>query len=152
MRCDTLAHQLLAAEWAQKQEELILRNGAPLSPAQAEDAREAGVREPERVRVLLVDEIPAPPDSLRRFASDEMVFFPQAPSGLTLNYGVFIRRDCWDDRHLLAHELAHTSQYERLGGIVPFLRDYLSECATYGYHNAPLEQEAEEIATQICAG
>jgi hypothetical protein len=39
----------------------------------------------------------------------------------------------------------HTAQYERLGGIEPFLRQYLRECLTIGYPEAPLEQEA--IAT-----
>ena len=156
MHCPTLADQSeailpLAAEWAKHHEAQILRQGVALSPAEMRDARAAGIREPYRVRTLLVDEIPVPPESLLKFSSDDMALFPQAPSGLTLNYGVFIRRDCHGNRRLLAHELVHTAQYERLGGIVPFLRDYLFECATFGYHNAPLEQEAEEIAKQICA-
>jgi hypothetical protein len=154
VRSEILADQFeailpLAAEWAQKQEQLILREGAPLSPKEIADARAVGVREPERVRVLLVDEIPAPPDALLKAATAE--FFPEAPSGLTLDHGIFIRRDCRTDRHLVVHELVHTSQYERLGGIAPFLRDYLTECASFGYRNAPLEREAEEIAAQICA-
>lgn len=156
VRCETLSDPFeallpMAAGWARRQEEIILRDGAPLSRQQVADARAAGVNSPEQVRVLLVDEIPAPPDELLQAASEEMRLFPHAPSGLTLHYGIFIRRDCRNNRHLLAHELVHTSQYERRGGITTFLRDYLHECATFGYYNAPLEREAEETAAQICA-
>jgi hypothetical protein len=101
------------------------------------------------VRILLVDQVPLPPAALLQAASDEAALLPETPSGLTVQYGIFIRRDRQSDRHLLAHELAHTAQYERLGGIVPFLRDYLTECVTFGYSNAPLEQEAEESAGRI---
>ena len=48
------------------------------------------------------------------------------------------------------HELAHTAQYERLGGILPFLREYLFECLTSGYSEAPMEQEANEVAARVC--
>jgi hypothetical protein len=140
----------LAAKWAQEQEQRILREGQPLSPDQLADARAAGVREPERVRVLPVEEIPAPPHPILKAASEQIELLPTAPSGLTLHYGIFLRNDRREDRHLVVHELVHISQYERLGGIVPFLRDYLTECATFGYREAPLEQEAEEVAAQIC--
>jgi len=82
--------------------------------------------------------------------SAQIEFLPAAPSGLTLQYGIFLRADCPQDRHLVVHELVHTSQYERLGGVIPFLRDYITECATLGYRRSPLEQEAEEVAAQIC--
>ena len=49
----------------------------------------------------------------------------------------------------IAHELAHTEQYERLGGIEPFLRQYLSECLTIGYPAAPMEQEAIAAARRL---
>lgn len=155
MECETLVDQFesvlpLAAEWAGEQEQQILREGKPLSPDQLADARAAGVAEPQRVRLLPVQKIPAPPDALTVAASREVASLPTTPSGLTLGYGVFIRRGCEQDRRLIAHELAHVSQYERLGGIVPFLRDYLSQCAMFGYRQAPLEQEAEEIAAQVC--
>jgi hypothetical protein len=140
-----------AAEWAREQEQRILREGQPLSTDQVADARAAGVREPERVRVLPVEEIPAPPHPILKAMAAQVEFLPAAPSGLTFQYGIFVRADRGQDRYLVAHELVHTSQYERLGGIVPFLRDYIKECATLGYRESSLEREANEIATQICA-
>ena len=41
---------------------------------------------------------------------------------------------------MVVHELGHTAQYERLGGFEPFLRQYLSQCLTIGYPEAPMEQ------------
>jgi hypothetical protein len=66
--------------------------------------------------------------------------------GLTARYGIFIREAYWGDRRLIAHELAHTAQYERLGGITPFLRAYLTECLTSGYPRSALELEAVAAA------
>ena len=156
MQCETLLSPFeavlpLAAEWAREQEQRILREGQPLSAEQIADARAVGVREPERVRVLRVEEIPAPPHPILKALSAQIEFLPARPSGLTFQYGIFLRTDCPQDRHLVVHELVHTSQYERLGGIVSFLRDYIKECVTLGYRESSLEREANEIATQICA-
>ena len=51
---------------------------------------------------------------------------------------------------LIVHELVHTSQYEKLGGFLPFLRKYLMECINIGYPEAPMEQEAIRMAEKIC--
>src|SRR5438270_12413357 len=52
----------LACQWAKRQEAYILEQGVPLNPKQTADARRAGVTQPERVRVLVVDRIPLPDD------------------------------------------------------------------------------------------
>ena len=70
---------------------------------------------------------------------------PAQPRGLTLSYGIFVRSDHWRDRTLILHELAHIAQYERLGGIEPFLRQYLLVCATVGYSNSGMEDEARPM-------
>jgi len=43
-----------------------------------------------------------------------------------------------------------TSQYEKLGGFLPFLRKYLLQLINMGYPEAPLEQEAIKLAEKIC--
>lgn len=140
----------LAVEWASEQEQRILLEGRPLSESELADAKVAGVRHPEWVRVLSVEAIPSPSHPILKTASEQIELLPSAPSGLTVQYGIFVRRCRQQDRSLVVHELAHTAQYERLGGIVPFLRRYLLECATLGYGQAPLEQEASAIAQRIC--
>lgn len=140
----------LAAEWAVEQEQWILREGVPLLEDEIVDAKGVGVREPERVRLLQVPLIPTPAHPKLRAAAAAIDFLTPATRGLTLQYGIFVRSDCWRDRFLIAHELVHTAQYERLGGIVPFLRKYLFECVTIGYPQAPMEQEAIRVAAQAC--
>jgi hypothetical protein len=135
----------LAARWAERLEDRILREGQPLLEQEIADAKILGVRHPGRVRLLCLASVPVPEDPLLRAAAAAVQFLTPATRGLALRYGLFVRSDCWRDRRLIAHELVHTAQYERLGGIEPFLRQYLFECLTIGYPAAPLEQEA--IAT-----
>jgi len=136
----------LAAEWASQQEERILEEGVPLDQAELEDARAVGVLQVERVRLLQVEAVPVPTHPLLQAAYASVNLFTGAPRGLALRYGIFVRDDCRDDRHLLLHELAHTAQYEKLGGIVAFLRKYLFECATVGYRRSSMEAEATAAA------
>lgn len=141
----------LAAQWAADEEQRVLREGVPLNEQEMSDARKLGVREPKRVRLLRVDSVPFPAQPQLRAAAETVHFLTPETRGLTLQYGIFVRWDCWRDRALIAHELFHTVQYEQLGGILPFLQKYLIECLTIGYANAPMELEAVAAAGRICA-
>ncbi len=132
----------LAAAWVEKQEARIVAYGVALTAEQISDARKVGVNNPERVRLLSVASITAPEHPMLRAAAEATQLIGPGTAGLTLRYGIFIRQDCWGDRHLVAHELVHTGQYERFGSIAEFLRHYLEECLTVGYPEGPLEQEA----------
>jgi hypothetical protein len=135
----------IAGLWVLRQERRILKLGAPLHASLLADARLVGVRCPERVRLLAVDEVP-PMNPVLRFFARRLGLCSPHTSGMSLRYGIFIRSDCWGERELVIHELAHTVQYERLGGIRPFLKLYLYEClVTPGYPFGPLEQEAKEV-------
>lgn len=140
----------LAGQWAAEQECRVLCEGVSLSKVELADARVIGVCNPERVRLLRVDSIPVPVHPVLRAAAASINFLTVAPRGLALDYGIFIRADYWRDRALIAHELVHTAQFQRLGGILPFLQTYIFQCATVGYPNAPLELEAIETAARIC--
>ncbi len=145
----------LAARWAEALEARILHAGVPLTEEELSDARSLGVRDPARVRLLCLANASQPEDLALRMAVAAIRLLTQATRGLALRYGIFVRGDCWRDRSLIAHELVHTVQYERLGGIEPFLREYLWECLTVGYPHAPLEQAAilaaAKRATEIAA-
>src|ERR1017187_6058169 len=54
--------------------------------------------------------------SMSGSAAAETNLISPSTGGMTLRYGIFIRTDCWGQRPIIAHELVHTSQYERLGG------------------------------------
>ena len=140
----------LACEWAAAQERRILAGGEPLSSAQLADSRLVGVAEPHRVRLLYVTEIPIPEHPSLRAAAEATQLISPLTGGLTLRYGIFIRSDYRFHRRTVVHELVHTAQYERLGGIEPFLRRYLWECITLGYPQARMEQEVISLTSRIC--
>ena len=132
----------LAAAWAEQQEERILETGVGLSASQVSDARQVGVVHPERVRLLAVPSIPTPKHPVLRAAGEATGLISPFTAGLALRHGIYVRRDFADDRILVAHELVHSAQYERFGSFAAFLRQYLHECLTIGYPDAPMEQEA----------
>src|SRR5262245_12950446 len=105
----------LACAWAKKQESVIMRDGVALSPNQILDAKRIGIAAPERVRLRVADQVP-PLHPMLRWAGRKTGLISDSTIGLTLRYGIFIRSDHWGERHLVVHELAHTAQYERLGG------------------------------------
>ena len=140
----------LAVTWATEQEQRIQSDGVPLSEKEIHDARAIGVQNPNRVRLLQVEAIPRPSQPQLKAACDAIDFLTPATRGLTLGFGIFIRSNCWADRLLVVHELGHVAQYERLGGILPFLRKYLFECLTMGYAAAPLELEAIAATGRVC--
>ena len=140
----------LACDWAAEQERHILAVGEALSETQRFDARLVGVSHPERVRLLYVPEILPPAHPMLRQAAEATQLISSLIGGLTLRYGIFIRSDCRGQRPLVVHELGHTLQYERMGGFEAFLRQYLSECLTIGYPEAPMEQEVLDRTARIC--
>ncbi|HZL78873.1 MAG TPA: hypothetical protein VFC17_08470 [Candidatus Limnocylindrales bacterium] len=142
----------LACALAAEQERTILQTGVALTELQLSDARRVGVVQPERVRLLRVAQIPT--STLSALTAAATMTRPISPDtrGMTLRYGIFIRDDSWGERQLLVHELVHTSQYERLGGLEGFLRPYLLEYITPpGYPHGPMEQEAVTTAARLCA-
>ena len=138
-----------ATVWSQQQEREILKDGIPLSISQLEDARKVSVKNPGKVRLLCVNQIPLPKDHELKSANQLLNLITPETIGLTCQYGIFIRRDHWNNRETIAHELVHVSQYERFGNTQGFLSRYIPECISPGYPNGPLEQEARNKARSI---
>ena len=129
------------ARWAADHERRILAEGQALGPEGLAFARQLEIAEPETLRVLEVKSVPLPaPRPLVQLAGrwGLPVF---EPAGMALGRGIYLL-----DGHsrILRHELVHVAQYQRLGGIEPFMRRYLTECLVHGYLDAPLEVEARE--------
>jgi hypothetical protein len=138
----------VATAWVRRTERRVLARGVPLAPALAAAAARLGLRHPERVRVLAVAGVPWrwPGWLARRLGRHGLG--PGAVAGLTAGYGILVRADRRDDVALLVHELAHVAQYERLGGIAPFVRVYLHDCARRGYAGSVLERWARRRAAR----
>lgn len=135
------------AWWAWRTERSGRRRGRPLPEPVIDDARELGVRHPERVRVLVVDAVPMPGAGWQHSLAARFGFDGSLTAGLCLRYAIYLRRDAVAHHSsILRHELVHTAQFERLGGILPFLWRYLVECLRDGYQASALEIEAGATA------
>lgn len=140
----------IACRWAEEEEKFILENGIPLTDDQKIDAYLVGVQNIDKVRLFKSASIPSPSDPVLKEVTERINLLGSGTIGLSIHYGIYIREDCWDERKLVVHELVHTMQYEKLGGIETFLRQYLNECIFQGYPNGALEQEAIKVSEEIC--
>lgn len=134
-----------ATAWAKAQCDAALESGLPLGADGIKIAHQVGVKAPERVRIQWVTRLPAPTDPVFQPLLEATQIADMA--GLTLGYAIFLVKEHTDAK-LIAHELRHVHQYERLGGIDGFMPIYLAQVAEVGYFNAPLEQDARQYETQ----
>lgn len=138
-----------ASKWVEKQEAIILAYGVPLTEKQISIASKIGIKNIDKIRLLQMELIPEPEDSILNEASKAIGFISVDTLGITYRYGIYIRHDFWENERLIIHELTHTLQYERLGGITEFLNQYIKECIYYGYDKSPLEIEAKTMETKL---
>ena len=142
----------LAYDWARSLEEYILARGAGLNPRHQEDAHRVGVQNCDRVRVLVVDEIPMPDHPELAEAARRSLIITDASRGVAIGHGIIIRADCWGDRELVVHQLVHVAQCERRGGLEAYVQQYVSErltCANFTIGS--FEEEARRTAQEVCA-
>lgn len=138
-----------ACEWIETQEALILEIGVPLSQKLLEIASKIGIKDVSKIRLLSVASVPEPEDAELNKASKMIGLISSNTLGVAFRYGIYIREDFWDDESLIIHELTHTMQYERLGGISNFMNQYIKECIIHGYNGSPLEKEARSMEAML---
>ncbi len=135
----TLLPKVIA--WAEEQAWQVASSGRELNELEREVARGAGVAQPERIRVALVDTLPLPEDPDLRAAALQAGLLGPGMDGLTLGHSVFICRGHVTLR-LLSHEFRHVYQYEQAGSIAAFLPGYLQQVVQLGYANTAFEKDA----------
>lgn len=69
-------------------------------------------------------------------------------AGITAGHGILLGIRHANDPRVLAHELAHVAQYERLG-VRAFALRYLTELLSVGYFRAPLELQADAAMRRV---
>jgi hypothetical protein len=139
----------LTFHWAKDNETKILQNGFGLTADQQIDAFLAGVKEPNKIRLLKIDQIPFPESPILKNKLDDLGLLNENTIGLTLGHGIYLKSDNCDKRETLVNEFAHVMQYERLG-FKEFITQYISECLSFGYPFGHLETEARKIENDIC--
>ncbi|HRQ88275.1 MAG TPA: hypothetical protein PLA50_05720 [Bacteroidia bacterium] len=136
----------LGTRWVRKQEAAILREGRPLRDWERLWAQNVGVRRPEEVRILPVPRVPTPGVGFLQMLNRLFGLLFEGPTGMAVNYGIYLEASQATNPSLLVHELTHVAQFERLGGVRPFLKEYLTQCVRDGYWESDFEQEAREAA------
>jgi hypothetical protein len=137
----------LAVDWAKRLEADAAIAGQPLDEAGQQIARQVGVQRPERIRIVVSDEMPYPEHPMLRAAALQTGLLGPSMAGLTLGYAVFIREG-EVSRRLMSHEFRHVAQYEAAGSIDQFLPAYLQQVVEVGYHAAPYEVDARRHEIQ----
>lgn len=141
----------VAVRWAMKQEEFVLKHGNPLCSRHLDDAMMAGVKNPDRIRVLVVDRIPLPEDSDLAEASKRIGIVTDDTRCMGFGHALIIRVDAWNDRELILHNFVHIAQCERAGGLEQWCREYLGNRTTCAkFTVGSLEEEARRFAREIC--
>lgn len=130
-----------AVAWCERIAAHAASVGQPLKQTALADARAVGVARPENIRVLVVDSIPAPSDTLLASAAAAIGFLGPTTAGLALGYSIFVRRGRLS-RRLLSHECRHVAQFEGTASLDAFLKAYLNEIVTAGYDDCSFEVDA----------
>lgn len=122
--------------WVARQQKLILSKGRPLTNKEKNSLSNVGIVDLDKIRVCIVDNIPLPSEKrIGQVLGTDVI-------GLCLNHGIYIKKGTKDILSILRHELTHTFQYYRHGGIRNFLTEYVDQHMKYGYNAMPFEKEA----------
>lgn len=142
----------LAYEWTKAQEEFVLAHGTALGPQHMADARLAGVRDCERIRILVVDRISLPEGGELAEAARSARIITEDTRCVGFGHAIIIRAGAWGDRELLLHNFVHIAQCERSGGLEQWVKQYLVDHQnSASFSICSLEEEARRIAREICA-
>ena len=119
--------------------------GMPLTSNQIELASEVGIKRPEKVRIIFVDDVPFPKENEDMREMGEALGF--IGSGVINNaqafgYTIWVRNGYTLNRPSLAHELVHVMQIERNGDFGAFVKQYMLQLLEHGHMDMPLEIEA----------
>lgn len=132
-----------AIAWCESVSANIQAQGDALSETAMADARAVGVQHPGRVRIQFVEAFPMPNDPMLARAARAVDFLGPSTAGLTLGYGILVKRASFS-RRLLSHECRHVAQFEQAGSLRGFLEAYLTELVASGYEACSFERDARE--------
>jgi hypothetical protein len=127
--------------WYQQSEQKLLTQGRLLSKDEQAIALHLGVKHPERVRVLVLKQFPLPEDAQLQQEAKRYGLGTDWEGGRTMGYAILLKPQVAEDQNILAHELIHVRQIERMG-TAGFIKRYLLELEVLGYARSPLELEA----------
>lgn len=140
-------------DWAYKTDKQGLESGIPLNAKELSLAKNIGIQNPHKVRIVYVDEVPFPCENVALKTLGEALGF--IGEGIINNaqvfgYSIYVRNEYELNRPKLAHELVHVLQIERTS-LDHIIIKHFSDLAEYGYDKAPLEVEAFKANTEYAS-
>src|SRR5271165_5429190 len=108
-----------AVAWAEAQADAVLAGGIALESPGLRLARDVGVRNPESIRIGVVDRLPLPDDASLREAALQAGLLGPGVIGLTLGYSVLICRGYEANVRLLRLSLVRSSVWRPMGPCEP---------------------------------
>lgn len=130
-----------AVAFIRENEKVANEEGRVLTSEEQALARKIGIKDISSVRLIFVNVFPIPKDASLSQLCEQMGFNSSKMAGFTYGHAIYIRNQYSNSREILAHEMTHITQYEKLG-VEGFVERYLLELSVVGYRNAPLELEA----------
>ena len=131
-------------DWAYETDRQGLESGIPLNAQELSLAKEIGIQNPEKIRIVYVDEVPFPYENFPlKILGEALGFIGEGiiNNAQVFGYSIYVRDGFVLNRPKLAHELVHVLQIERTS-LDLIITQHFSDLAEYGYDKAPLEVEA----------
>lgn len=133
-----------AIQWAQEQENHVLKYGRALTKDEIMLAEKVGVSNIEKVRIFKVSSIPQPTDPELKTAATLIGLCGPNILGMAFGHGIFIIDSEINNSLLKAHELRHVYQVEQSASLDKFVSEYLTSIIDVGYQNSHFEQDARK--------
>jgi len=137
----------LTLEWFNDIEKQYLAKGRTLTTEEIQMARAIGVSRPEKIRVIILKDFPYPANETLMLHTKNYGMGSSAEGGRTMGNIIMLKAQRKDERWLLAYELAHIAQQEKLGRNA-YVRQFITELEMLGRKRAPLELNAQQIALE----
>ncbi len=138
----------LTLEWYAEIEKKYLRTGRQLTEDELPIARFAGIKHPERVRVIVLEDLPFPRNETLLVQSREYGLGGTTEGGRSIGYIVMLKAQHKDKRWILARELALVAQQEKMGRTA-YIRRFIAEHELMGKNRAPMVLDANAVALKF---
>lgn len=130
----------LAMKWYNEVAKSLYSKGRTLTPAEKKQAKQLGVKNPDAIRVVILDKFPEPSGHI---ANNNHIEGARAMGNI-----IMIKPHLKNDSVVLCHELVHVAQKDRMG-LRNFLKQIALENHILGYSKSLLENEAYALQQTI---
>jgi hypothetical protein len=128
-----------AMKWYDDVSKSLYNKGRALTQAEKKQAKQLGVKNPNSIRVVVLDQFPEP---------NKNTTINHFEGARAMGNIIMIKPKHKNDSLILCHELVHVAQKDRLG-LKQFLKQYAIEHEVLGYSKSLLENEAYALQQTI---